>query len=97
MIFAVQGWDFSGASVTTKDTFILVDDVSVSGNSLVDCVKSLRKMGASINHAFVLVEETDAVVQTQISPSAALKAENVILHSLWKGSDIELDEIFKTK
>jgi hypothetical protein len=93
---AIRDWRFSGAKVKPDDTFILIDDLTASGHSLLSCVKILRDEHATVNHAFVLVERTDASNQKMPRPADILKENNVTLHAFWAGGDKELGQIFRT-
>jgi len=87
---AVQGWRFSGAEIKPGDIFILIDDIAASGSSLEDCARLLRDHGAKINHAFVLVERTDASRQNMPTPSDRLRGVDVTLHAFLCCDDSQL-------
>jgi orotate phosphoribosyltransferase len=70
-----------GPEVTGR-TVCIVEDVVTSGGQVLESIRELRALGATIKHAL-------CVIDREAGGSEALREINVALHSLFRRTDLE--------
>lgn len=76
---------------------ILIHDVVLTGKRMADVAGSLRAAGAIVQHAFVLVERTDARRTIGETPSETLSKNGIALHAMITIDDGGLVELLKRR